>query len=120
MYTALLIEDDPMQAKIQSHMLTAAGFEVTHCENGCKGIGRALKSRFDVIVTDIDLPDIQGDSIAKILSSYYNGTVPIYMLSANQEHFKVGIDDHGIACRMQKPFNKTMAAMIKTQVSKRI
>src|ERR1700678_1575967 len=100
---AILIEDDHIQAFAQARWLREAGFTVTHCETGLSGLVKAVIEKFDVIVTDIDLPDIQGDKISKMINSFYDGEVPIFSLSANPDNFPMQMTDDGIACRMPKP-----------------
>ena len=60
MRKALIIEDDPDTIDLFSHQLTSEGFEVIGAETGAKGLERIGSEEFDVILTDLNLPDING------------------------------------------------------------
>ena len=60
MRKALIIEDDPDTIDLFSHQLTSEGFEVTGAQTGAKGLERIGNEEFDVILTDLNLPDING------------------------------------------------------------
>ena len=65
--TILYIEDDPASARLLDRLLTHAGYAVILAEDGLKGIDRARETRPDLILTDINLPDISGYEIATTL-----------------------------------------------------
>lgn len=60
MRKALIIEDDPNTLDLFSFQLSSEGFEVTGADTGQKGIDLIEKEDFDVILTDLNLPDING------------------------------------------------------------
>jgi two-component system, NtrC family, response regulator AtoC len=57
---ALIIEDDKNTLDLFSYQLTSEGFEVAQAENGKEGLDLISKEDFDVILTDLNLPDING------------------------------------------------------------
>ncbi|MDM7920774.1 MAG: sigma-54 dependent transcriptional regulator [Pyrinomonadaceae bacterium] len=57
---ALVIDDDKVTLELLTFQLGAEGFEVTTAETGAKGLEYAKSSEFDVILTDLNLPDING------------------------------------------------------------
>jgi CheY-like chemotaxis protein len=56
----LLIDDEPMVRKIVRKMLERAGHAVVDVENGRAGLHQLEKVTFDLIVTDIIMPDVEG------------------------------------------------------------
>jgi len=56
----LLVEDSPLYQKIQMEILNEHGFEVVLEENGRAGLERLQKEEFDLVVTDIEMPEMNG------------------------------------------------------------
>jgi two-component system sensor histidine kinase/response regulator len=59
-YKILLVDDNPMNLDLASRLLKKKGHEVTTAENGKEAIDLYLKSNFDVILMDLDMPVING------------------------------------------------------------
>jgi EAL domain-containing protein (putative c-di-GMP-specific phosphodiesterase class I) len=56
----LLVDDDPAQLQGFSNCLRGRGFDITACLNGTLALEALGGEPFDVIVTDISLPDLDG------------------------------------------------------------
>lgn len=56
----LLIDDEPMVRKIVRKMLQRLGHAVMEAENGRVGLVELRKNPFDLVVTDIVMPDVDG------------------------------------------------------------
>lgn len=57
---ALVIDDDKSTLELFSFELRSSGFEVTTAESGSQGLEQIRDSEFEVILTDLNLPDIHG------------------------------------------------------------
>lgn len=100
MFKILLVEDDKELNHTVSSYLNRNGYEVT----GCFGANEAYDamyggSLFDMIISDIMMPDIDGFEFAKTVREL-NQDIPILFMtarddfSAKQRGFKLGIDDY--------------------------
>ena len=100
----LYVEDDPRLAADVSELAARQGDRVTWEESGSGGLLRAGRDRFDVIILDRMLPDIDGMTILRRLRESGVGT-PVLMLSAlgrtvdRAEGLDAGADDY-----LAKPF----------------
>jgi DNA-binding NtrC family response regulator len=65
MSTVLVIDDKKPMRDMLSQTLTAEGFDVDSVSSGTRGVDLASKKSFDVVVTDLMMPDIDG---IKVLS----------------------------------------------------
>ncbi|MEZ4668465.1 MAG: response regulator [Anaerolineae bacterium] len=65
--TILYIEDDPASRSLVERALKHAGYNVLVAERGLDGIDLARKSTPDLILTDINLPDLSGREITTTL-----------------------------------------------------
>ncbi len=63
----LLLEDDPAQSAFISAYLSSNGFDVTIAENGEEAIRKASSNNYDILLSDMDLPDIDGKTVVSTL-----------------------------------------------------
>jgi signal transduction histidine kinase len=67
--TVLYIEDDPASRSLVERTLNHAGYRVLLAERGLEGIDMARRENPDLILTDINLPDLSGREITTTLRS---------------------------------------------------
>ena len=65
----LLVEDNENNAEILIRRLTRQGFEVLLARDGFEGLERAQRDRPDLILLDMDLPELDGWQTARQLKS---------------------------------------------------
>ena len=100
----LIIEDEIRLADVLYDWFRSKDFQVTVCHDGISGYEAALKTPYDVIVSDVMLPGTDGFSIVKKLRSMKVWT-PVIMLTARVElqdklqGFDAGAEDY-----LTKPF----------------
>ncbi|MBC8100171.1 MAG: response regulator [Armatimonadetes bacterium] len=80
----LYIQDEPLNTRSLHNMLKFSGYDVTIAQTGNDGIEMAQIVQPDVILLDLDLPNIDSFEVAKRLrdQSIFNH-VPIMVLSAH-------------------------------------
>ncbi len=67
----LLVDDEPSMRLGVSHTLKNAGYEVVACGDGQSGHDALTDDAFDLMITDLRLPDISGlDIVATVKESY--------------------------------------------------
>ncbi|OLC37451.1 MAG: hypothetical protein AUH81_06015 [Candidatus Rokubacteria bacterium 13_1_40CM_4_69_5] len=66
----LYIEDDPQSRTLVRSVLEAAGYEVMEAEEGLSGIERALREPVNLILLDLNLPEVDGHTVAAILRTF--------------------------------------------------
>ncbi|HLM94481.1 MAG TPA: response regulator transcription factor [Gaiellaceae bacterium] len=99
----LLVEDDPSIREAAGLGLSQAGFRVTTSGDGRDGLIRFRNQRFDLVVLDIMLPELDGYEVCRQIRA--ESRVPIIMLSAKSNTVDVvvglelGADDY-----VTKPF----------------
>lgn len=80
----LCIEDNAQNMRLVRKMLKAGGFEMVGAEDGLTGIAMAKEHQPELILVDINLPDIDGTEVTKRLKADPDFThVPIIALTAN-------------------------------------
>lgn len=56
----LIIEDEPSMRVGMGHLLSSSGYAVKMCEDGAKGMSAIEAERFDLVITDLKLPHVDG------------------------------------------------------------
>lgn len=76
----LVVEDDPRLQGLLRDAFTAAGHRTTVVGTGTAGLEASLVGDVDLVVLDLNLPDVDGVEVARRLRA--DGDVPILMLTA--------------------------------------
>ena len=84
-YRLLLAEDNAVNQQLIKAMLEQAGHEVWAVNDGAEAVRTAVRNRFDAILMDVQMPDMDGYAATRaIRSAMQDGaTVPIIALTAN-------------------------------------
>ena len=102
----LLMEDEPTTVKAIEFSLSTKGFNVYTTDLGEEGLELAKLYDYDIIVLDLNLPDMHGYDVLKKLR-FANVHTPVLILSGNLETgsklrcFGIGADDY-----VTKPFHR--------------
>jgi signal transduction histidine kinase len=87
--TILYIEDDEASRILVQRALTYAGFKILIATRALDGIDLAKKHEPDLILTDINLPDLSGrEIIVRLRADARLATVPIVALTAQNHAFE--------------------------------
>ncbi|MES2808915.1 MAG: response regulator transcription factor [Bacteroidota bacterium] len=118
--TVLLVEDEPNVVSVIKRGLAEHGFEVSVAINGLTGLEMALGHRFDIIILDVMLPQLDGIQVCRKIREQ-DQEVPILMLTAldTTENIVTGLDS-GADDYLAKPFQMIeLAARLKTLLRRR-
>jgi len=110
----LVIEDEPQLARLVEMHLSDAGCRVEVALTGAEGLSQVSKRRFDLMVLDLMLPDMDGLDVCRELRVQRNYT-PILILTARSGEvdrvlgLELGADDY-----LTKPFSvRELVARVK-------
>ncbi len=113
----LVVEDNPVNRKLCTLQLNRMGCETDYAETGREAVQKVLDHKFDVILMDMQLPDLDGCSAAREIRERKKDdpTLCIIALTANampedrQKCLDAGMNDY-----MSKPFKaETLASTLK-------
>jgi len=80
----LCVEDNPQNMRLVRKILKHAGYTVLEAEDGLSGVVMAQNERPDLILMDINLPDIDGlEATNRIKAEPHLAHIPIVALTAN-------------------------------------
>lgn len=103
----ILIDDDRIQLQLTTAMLEHPGIVVTSCEHPDVLFQKLEESRFDVLLTDIQMPAMNGfDLLNKIhsLQSPLAQAMPVIAITARSDMDEKYLRSEGFAGCLHKPF----------------
>ena len=107
MKTILIIEDNPDNMKLMTFILETNGYKTIAAMTGQEGIDIALSQKTDLILLDIQLPDMDGKRVLEVIrNSGSNGDLPIVAVTS----YAMSGDRHtlleaGCTGYIEKPIN---------------
>lgn len=105
----LYVEDNPQNMRLVRKILKFAGYNVLEAETGEQGLEVARAEMPDLILMDVNLPDIDGlECTARLKSDEATSRIPIIALTANamvgdrEKALEAGCDGY-----LPKPISKS-------------
>jgi two-component system KDP operon response regulator KdpE len=102
--TALIVDDEPQMRRLLTLALEANGYRVIAAERGQEGLVLAAQHRPDIILLDLGLPDLGGQSVLQRLREWCATPVIILTVQDAQAE-KVAALDKGADDYVTKPFH---------------
>ena len=99
MFRILVVEDNKDLNKSVCSFLNHSGYEATGCLNASDAYDAMYETVFDLIISDIMMPDIDGFEFARNVRAL-NQEIPILFMTARddiaskQRGFRIGVDDY--------------------------
>ncbi|WP_167494654.1 MULTISPECIES: response regulator [Vibrio] len=97
----LLVEDNEVNQQVAIELLSLAQVRVTVANNGLEAVERVQQQEFDLVLMDIQMPEMDGYLATEIIRTELNMTaLPIVAMTANamasdkEKCLQVGMNDH--------------------------
>ncbi|GAA2576954.1 response regulator transcription factor [Winogradskya consettensis] len=112
----VIAEDDLRQAEVVRRYLEASGYSASVVHGGVDAIEEVRRSRPDLLVLDVMMPQLNGVEVCRVLRRESN--VPVLMLTARRDEddlllgLDAGADDY-----LMKPYNpRELMARVRTML----
>lgn len=79
--SVLVADDEPPYARAVARLLTSAGFRVTLAHNGAEAADAIANQAFEVIVSDIQMPELSGVELLSLVRTH-DLDVPVILMTA--------------------------------------
>ena len=114
----LVVDDEDNLRDVLVEVLKRDGHEVDSAVDGAEGLRRAEERRYDLVVTDLRMPGLEGPELDRALRQRYPDDPPrVIFMSAN-----TGIDEYASFLAetgepaLEKPFNLADMRQVVLQV----
>jgi DNA-binding response OmpR family regulator len=118
--TILLIEDDAALVDVLALAFEDAGFRVASARDGVEGLGRVERDQPDLVVSDVNMPRLDGFTLCRRLREAGNA-VPLILLTSRDSEIdqalglELGADDYVV-----KPFSaRVLIARVRALLRRR-
>ena len=107
MTSVLVVDDNEANRKLAMDVLRAAGFRVHGASTAAQGIALAREHVPDVILMDLQLPDMDGVAATRNLAAHERtASIPVVAMSASRlEGSDDWLEEAGFAGWLEKPIH---------------
>jgi CheY-like chemotaxis protein len=77
----LVVDDEPANLRMLSYVLSHKGFETAAAKDGLEALELLAQSRFDLVISDVRMPRMDGVALARHIVSSQPIT-PIFLMTA--------------------------------------
>ena len=100
----LVVDDEDIVRTSCSRTLVPEGYEVRLAKNGVEGLQMAAGERFDLVLTDLKMPDMDGIEVLRIIKEKWPETVVIIVTGYQTVDTAVKAIKLGANNYIEKPF----------------
>ena len=100
MSTILVIDDEKGILQIIRHALTRFGHKVETAVDGQEGIAKFDDGNFDIVITDIRMPVVDGNGVARHIRNSNKQSIPVIAISGTPWQ----LDTNNFDMVLPKPF----------------
>lgn len=108
----LVIEDEPALRDALQDIFVTLGVEATLVASGREGIALFEREAFDVVITDLGMPEISGYEVARKIKDLRPGAPLILITGWGDQIDPEKVRDNGIDCVLTKPFKIEQVAKV--------
>ena len=104
MRRVLVVDDEPVVNESCRRVLADEGFDVESTESGRDGLDRARTQHFDLVITDLRMPDLDGMELVRSIRRERPGTAVVVItgygtVASAVQAIRLGVSDY-----LEKPF----------------
>ncbi len=101
----LIVDDDPSQLSLTSEVASLAGLSYDVCENGLDAFSRIQTNTYDLVLTDIQMPKMDGFELLEAIKNKTDQTnLPVIALSGRTDTSILEYQEAGFAGSLRKPY----------------
>lgn len=101
----LVVDDDEILLDALSELLSRLGHQVISAKNGDKGFDLFLENKYDIVLTDYDMPGMDGITLALHIKKKSPDTRTILMTGHDKECIMDQIKNSKVDMTLFKPFD---------------
>lgn len=104
-YKVLIVDDEPMTRDLVSSILSSKGHTCVTASDGAEALDKASTEKFDAVITDIVMPNMDGITLTRELSKN-DPSLPVMVITGfTDEHYYEESINAGATDFINKPFS---------------
>ena len=117
--TILIVEDEPAQLALTTEILKQNQLNFETATNGKEALKKLKKQRFDLILSDIQMPEMNGfQFIRKLKANPKTNKIPVIALSGRKEISQEIYTEKGFETNLIKPFHTNELLQVIAEILK--
>jgi diguanylate cyclase (GGDEF)-like protein len=104
-YKILVVDDDEPVRKLIVSLLSPRGHQCVTANNGREALDKIMETKFDALITDIAMPEVDGIALTKELSKHYQNIPVMVMTGYTEEYSAETAIASGAREFIKKPFS---------------
>ncbi len=114
----LFVDDSASMRQVVGMAISGAGYDVTTAEDGTDGVSKMNADKFDAIITDLNMPNMNGiEMIKEAKQNANNKFAPVIMLTTEAgDDMKQQGKDAGAKVWVVKPFKPDQLLGVLTKL----
>lgn len=114
----LAVDDSPSLRMAVRAALTGAGYNVTEACDGVDALSKATSARFDMVITDLNMPNMDGLTLIRELrrTPSQMGVPIVFLTTESDDALKQEAKAAGATGWLVKPFNAEQLVRIARKV----
>lgn len=101
----LIVDDHPAMRTTLKDLLEEEGYDITTAASGTEGIERCKEKRYDIILLDVRMPDMNGVEAFKQIKTLHRDIRVIMMTAYSMNKLKSEALNEGAVAFLQKPLD---------------
>jgi CheY-like chemotaxis protein len=101
----LVVDDSETTRKLVETVLIKYGYQCELANSGAEALQRVRQSGFDAVVTDIEMPEMDGITLTRELGQYFSDLPVLVMTSHSEDRYKEAALRAGAREFLTKPFH---------------
>ena len=85
-YTILVVDDEEPTRKLIVTLFSQKGHQCVTANNGLEALDKIMETKFDALITDIVMPEMDGIALTKELSKHYQN-LPVMVITGYTEEY---------------------------------
>ncbi len=96
----LVVDDEPMVRTVTAKLLRLRGHHVREADGGPAALALLAEATFDVVVSDLSMPDMTGRELAAVIRQRHAG-LPVVLLTGDTD---ADVENEDVSAVVKKPF----------------
>ncbi len=101
----LVVDDEPSMREMLGILLRRDGHDVTIAESGREAIDLIRRESFDLVVSDVKMPDVSGVEVIRAARAVNPGIIAILITAYGSRELIAEVGELGVDDYVEKPFN---------------